>query len=242
MLNFRKTMDLKRLFERMVSMESVIASVFKDNAELESFGFSCRSEYDDNNYSDFIELTKVNEHRVDYEGRYEDEDHYEGPEGDEEEEKSNLPRLNQSVIHALMDVVSTIGNYYGHDEHVIRRSEYASTKNRTQNSKEEQRYLNSYISKEPIEDEWFLKADPKWAAYYAQDHGKFSKEVETALFCADGRMEYAFMYSQALKKPLPKNIENYFTTKNLVDPNEKDDVWFKEYLKFKNHLNKTKVK
>ncbi len=242
MLNYRKTTDLKRLFENMVSREMVVASVFKDNPELESFEFSCRSEYDDNNYSDFIELTRVNEHYVDYEGRYEDDNSYEGPEGIDEEKKSNLPRLNQDVIQALMDVVSTIGNYYGHDEHVIRRSDYVNTKNRTQNSKEEQRYLNSYISKEKIEDEWFLKADPKWAAYYAQDHGKFSKEVETKLFCVDGNMIYALMYAQALKKSLPKHIENYFTTKNLVDPNEKDDIWFKEYLKFKNHLNKTKVK
>lgn len=242
MLNYRKTTDLKRLFENTISREMVIASVFKDNPELESFEFSCRSEYDDNSYSDFIELTKVNEYRVDYEGRYEDDDDYGGQESEDDEEKSNLPQLNQEVIYALMDVVSTIGNYYGHDDHVIRRSEYANKNNRTQNSKEEQRYLNSYLSKEPIEDEWFLKADAKWAAYYAQDHGRFNKDLETELFCRDGRMIYAFMYAQAIKKPLSKHIENYFTTKNLVDPNEKDDVWFKEYLKFKKHLEKSKVK
>lgn len=242
MLNYRKTTDLKRLFENTISKEMVIASVFHDNPELESFEFSCRSEYDDNNYSDYIELTEVNEHRVDCEGLYEDDDNYGGPEGDEEEEKSNLPRLNQEVIYALMDVVSTIGNHYGYDDHVIRRGEYKKIKIGNQNSKEEQRYLNSFLSKEPIEEEWFLNVDPKWATYYAQDHGRFSEKVENELFCKDERMIYAFMYSQAIKKPLSEYIENYFTTKNLVDPNDKDNVWLKEYLKFKKSLKKSKAK
>lgn len=240
MLNFRKTMDLKRLFGMMVNMDCVISSVFKDNPELENFEFSCRSEYDDNNYSDFIELTKVNGHSVDYEGNYDDEDGYEGPESDDNE--SDLPRLSKGVVHAIMDVVSTIGNHYGHDDHIIRREEYVNRNIKNGLDKVEKRYLKSYVTKEKIEDEWFLDVDPKWATYYAQDHGKFSKEVENKLFCVESRMEYAFMYAQALKKPLSQHIENYFTTKNLVDPNENDDKWFKEYLKWKQHLEKTKAK
>lgn len=240
MLNFRKTMDLKRLFGNMVKTDCVIASVFRDNLELSNFEFSCRSEYDDNNYSDFVELTKVNGHSVDYEGNYEGEDGYEGPDSESE---SDLPRLSRDVAHALMDVVSVIGNNFGHDDHIIRRENYPTNRKcKGDLDKDEQRYLKSYVANEKIEEEWFLKADPKWAAYYAQDHGRFSKEIETALFCDTGRMEYAFMYAQALKKPLPKHIENYFTTKNLVDANEKDDLWFKNYLKFKKHLEKEKVK
>lgn len=240
MLNFRKTTDLKRMFENMVGTDTIIASVFKDNPELEHFEFSCRSEYDDNNYSDVTDLTKVNGHRVDYDGRYSDDSDYAGDE-EADDNESDLPRLNQAVVHAIMEVVSTIASQFGHDDHIIRRSNFS---NRTRNSlsKEEQRYLKSYITKEEIEEDWFLSRPAKWAAYYAQDHGKFSKEAETKIFCVETHMEYAFMYAQALKRPLPKHIENYFTTKNLVDPHEDDDRWFKEYLKWKQNLEKVKSK
>jgi len=241
MLNYRKTMDLKNIFESMVDREAIIKSLFLDIPELDNFQFSVTNEYDDSNYSDQVTLFAINGHYVDYEGRYEDEEDY-GGEREREGDESKLPRIRvSSQISAIMDVAHEIGNYYGYDDHKIEREDFES-KRLQKIEKERMRYLQSYISKEEIEEEWFLKADPKWACYYAQDHGKFNKEIEEAIFCQEGRMQEAYMYAQAIKKPLNEKIENYFMTKNLISPNENDDIWLKEYLRFKQTLKKPKVK
>jgi hypothetical protein len=237
MLNYNKKSDLKRLFDNIIDTNSLVESVFLDNPDLQSFSFSCISEYDDNNYSDQNNLISVNGHGVDYEGRYEDEDGYEGIELNE---KSNLPRVNSHAVMAIMDVVADIGNYYGYGEdHEITRD---SVHNTNRKDRIGMKYLKSYFSGAEIEEEWFTKHDPKWAAYYAQEHGRFSKEAEVKIFCNPNCMREAFMYAQALNRKLPVHIENFFVTHHVVGTiGKSDDIWLKEYLKFKQHIENKKL-
>lgn len=238
MLQYRKRSDLQVLLEKITDYRDILAGIFLDNPELEHFEFSVHSEYDDNNYNDVCDIVAVNGHYVDYSGRYQDDEHYQG--AGEDAERSDLPRMIHPIVEAVIDFVNDYGKTYGQDDHKITR-EFAladSKKSSRGSDREGAKYLKSYLSKEKIEDSWFLKADPKWAAYYAEENGRFAKEIETKIFCKKGRMMEAYMYAQALKRPLPEEIETFYTTHNLVDPDEGDNLWFKEYLKFKKNLTK----
>ena len=243
MLKFAKRSDLNRMFRQMISTDYLVQSVFEDDPELDNFVFNCTSEYDDSNYSDHVVLETVNGHRVDYNGRYDDDEDFDEYDYKPEDYQTDLPRVHQSTVDNIVYLVGEIGHDYGYDEHTVSRSDVLGRKRRSQVESDGLRYLKSYISKTEIESEWFLKHDPKWACYYAEDHGRFSKEVELALFCKQGHMREAFMYAQAIKKSLPKAIENFFVTHNLLGSEHNDDKsWLKMYLKFKDSLNKSKVK
>lgn len=236
MLQYRKRSEISYLLNKITDYRDIIAGIFLDNPELEHFEFSVRSEYDDNNYSDVCDIVAINGHYVDYDGRYQDDENYQGRE--DEPDRSDLPRMSRMVVEAVMDIVNEYGRSFGHDEHKITRDYALNTAKKSNKGYDRAgtKYLKSYLSKEKIEDSWFLKADPKWAAYYAEEHGRFNKEIETQIFCKKGRMMEAYMYAQALGRPLPKEIETFYTTHHLVDPNENDEMWFKEYLKWKQHL------
>ena len=245
MFQYKKMSDLKSILNRILPTSNLVCALFQDNCELESFEFSVSSEYDDNNYSDHIRLCEINGYYVDWDMNYEYEEDYDSSmESIENKEKSNLPKVNRDVCWAISDVVNQIGSEYCYGEHVFLREQYLGKMKIAKDlDKYESKYIFSYLSKQTIPEEWFLTADPKWATYYAEDHGRFSKEVETEIFCAKGRMMYAYMYAQALKRSLPKSIETFWTTSNLVDSNEDDNLWFKEYLKYKkNVLEKTVAK
>jgi len=235
MLQYRKRSDIQYLLEKIVDHNDIIAALFLDNPELEHFEFSVRSEYDDNNYSDVSDIVAVNGHYVDYDGCYVDDENYNGN-YEVEDSKSDLPRMIGPVVSAIIDVVNEYGRTFGHDDHKITREYALSRANKNRADRAGAKYLKSYLSKSKIDETWFLKQDAKWAAYYAEDHGKFRKEIETQIFCQKGNMMDAYMYAQALGRPLSESIENFYTTCNLVDPLDSDVVWFKEYLKWKQNL------
>lgn len=229
MLQYNKKSDLKRLLSRVVNSSHIIQAIFQDCPDLMSFSFEKTSEYDDNNYSDQVRVHKVNDWQVDWEGDYD---------GDEDE--SELPKVSEDVCRAVIDAVYEVAQEYDFGDYDIDRSEYqnsdGSWKTFENNNKEETKYLNSYLSNSKIEDKWFLKADPKWAAYYAEDHGRFDEKIEAKIFCKRGNMADALMYAEAIKEPLCDAVETFFTTQNLVDPQRSDDKYFKKYLLFKNGL------
>ena len=233
MLRYNKQRDLADVFRFIVNNDSLIRGIFLDNSDLEHFYYACTSEYDDNNYSTYTRLTHVNGHPVDYNWNYVGEEEYEG---EYEKDDSNLPLMNKNVVAALADIVDRIGAEYGYNEqHEIKREDYSDAKRIK--DKVAYRYLKSYFGNEKIEDEWFLKNEPKWAAYYAEENGRFSKEMETQIFCKAGFMQEAFMYAQALNRSLPSHIEDFFMTHSVLGTmDERDLVWFKEYSKFKKEL------
>lgn len=244
MLNFAKRSDLHSLFQQMISKDYLVRSVFEDCPELDHFCFSCSSEYDDNNYSDHVSLQIVNGHKVDYNGRYPDDPDFDDYGYDENMHKSDLPRVSQAIVDNISYLVNEIGNDYGYSEEItISRDDMMSNKKKNNIDRAGLRYIKSYVSKEKIENEWFLKNPLKWACYYAEDHGRFDKELETLLFMKQGVMREAYMYVQATKKPLPKEIETFFVTHNLLGSEDTNDaVWLKEYLRLKDRLKKEKSK
>lgn len=237
MLQYSKKSELKRLLSKVVTNDCIIRGIFEDNPDLECFSFEKTSEYDDNNYSDQVVLTSINNHHVDFDGRYEDDDNYEGCESGKE--KSELPKVSRDVVECIMDVIYDLSSDFDYDEHKVNRNSYVN-KSFERLDKEEAKYLNSYLTKTKIEEKWFVK-NVQWAAYYAEDNGPFSKEIEAKIFCKEGRMRDAYMYAQATKAPLSNAIETFFTTRHLVDPNDNDNFWLKKYLLFKNGLKKELV-
>lgn len=236
MLNYNKMSEIQHILKNSVSINTLIASVFEDCPDLKEFCFSCTNEYDDNNYSDYTRLTSVNGHHVDYDGEYE---------GDEEEgEESTEKKIeDKSVIESLVNLVHDIGTEFGHgDDIVCRREDYTFRKvgKKTKGQKAEMEYICSYLTGDELDKEWFLKNDPKFACYYAQDHGAFGKDLEMILFCKQGRMYHAFLYAQAIKKPLRQEIETFFVTHSVVGTKkaEEDAQWLKKYLILKESFKK----
>lgn len=238
MLNYNKMSDIQHILKNSVSINTLIASVFEDCPDLKYFSFSCTNEYDDNNYSDYTRLIAVNGHRVDYDGEYEE---------DEVEEVSEEKKIeDKSVIESLVNLVHDIGTEFGHgDDLVCRREEYVLSRagRKTKGQKAEMEYVSSYLTGGKLNDDWFLKNDLKFACYYAQDNGAFSKELEMILFCKEGRMFHAYLYAQAIKKPLRPEIENFFVTHNVVGTkkSKEDSEWLKKYLILKESFGKKKV-
>jgi hypothetical protein len=239
MLNYSKITKIKNVCERFVTIENLIASIFEDNPELVTFSYSCTNEYDDNNYSDYTRLVSINGHSVDYDGEYE-EDY-----ADEENVESTLAKItDKELIWGLQDLVNSIGTHFDRGEDIeLSRDNYAMKKRRRlgKDEKAELDYVISYLSGNDLPDEWFLNNDPEYASYYAQDHGRFSKEMETKLFANKGCMRAVYMYAQAIGKPVLEEIETFFVTHNIVgSENEEDNKYLKKYLALKDTLKKKK--
>lgn len=231
MLNFDKQYSVRRVLERIVTEDDLITAVFKDIPELQEFTWSKTSEYDDNNYSDYSRLNTINGYAVDYDGDYEEF-------GDDEsiEPQSNMPRIeDRNARHTIRDLVDSIADGFDHREDiVISREEYLPKVTRTVRAKadrEELDYVRSYMSGKTLPDSFFLKLEnPKWAIYYADDHGRFSEDMEFKIFAQEGRMHYAYLYARhIIKGPLPEKIENFY----LLNNSEEDKEDLKVYLDFK---------
>lgn len=238
MLNFEKMCEIKQILQQNFTVENMIRCVFLDHPELECFGFSCTNEYDDNNYSDYTNLRTVNGHAVDYDGEY-DED---------SEPKSDLPRVDRGTVDDLLSLMGIIGTEFGHGEDLeCHRDSYANVSSKSgrisKSEKAQKEYINSWMTKSTLADEWFLKNDTKFASYYAQDHGPFSPELEMKIFGKTGEMRSAYMYAQAIGKPFSEALETFFTTHAVLGSGEDDDGHFlKRYLVLKEHFKKKKEK
>lgn len=228
MLNFDKQYDIKRAMGRIVSEDDLITAVFHDVPDLQEFTWSVTSEYDDNNYSTYCNLTSVNGRPVDYDADYEEED-------EEEEESNKMPKIeSREHRHTILECVHAVGEEWGYgEEHKVSREDYVPKIRRRNHAKandEEIRYVMAYMSGSTLPDEYFENMDnPKWAIYYADDHGRFSPELEFKLFAKEGRMWEAFRYSQVIKAPLCGEVENFF----ILNTSEEDKKSLQIYLESK---------
>lgn len=223
MLNFNKQYDIKRVMGRIVSEDDLITAVFHDIPDLHEFTWSVTSEYDDNNYSTYTNLTSINGHCVDYDADYEEE---------EEESESKLPKIeNREHRNTILECVHAVGEEWGYgEEHTASRDDYVPKIRRRNHAKandEEIRYVMAYMSGCTLPDEYFRNLDnPKWATYYADDQGRFTPELEFAIYAREGRMWDALRYSQAVKAPLCSEVENFF----ILNGAEEDKKYLQMYL------------
>lgn len=229
MFNYNKQHDIRNVMRRIVSEDDIIAALFSDIPELQEFTWSVTSEYDDNNYSTYTNLTSINGRPVDYDAEYSD---------DEDNEESSMPLIEcrQARSH-ILDLVQTVGENWGFGEdHKASRDDYIPKirrRNHAKADKEEIEYVRSYMNKSTLPDKYFKNLDsPKWAVYYAGDHGKFSQELEYAIFAKEGRMWEALQYARLIKAPLCQQLENFFVLNN----GEEDKKYLQIYLEFKNTL------
>ena len=236
MLNFEKIYSVSQALKQVYGAPDMIAAVFADCPELKSFNFTVTNEYDDNNYSDYSRLTAVNGLGVDYDGDYE-----EILDEDEEQEPGTGPMVDAATRASLRDLVGLISDHYGHsgeddsDSHLVVRDAFPSKSPWKSPSTPEIQYALAHVSGAKIEDGWFLSNESKFAAFYAEDHGRFSEDMETKLFTGIYKMEACLMYAQALRSHtcrggLPKHLEDYWMLQCTLEAKDEDKESFRKYL------------
>lgn len=243
MYNFDKQYDIRHVLERFVTEEELISAVFQDIPELLEFTFSVTSEYDDNNYSTYTRVSTINGRHVDYDADY-----------DEDEDESNeMPKIEcKESREKIMELVDLISEKWGFGEdHRISRDNYVPKPQRKRPGQvfggsisrkpesEEVEYVRAYMNGTTLPDDYFTKLDnKKWAVYYADDHGRFSPELEFKIFAKQGEMRSALRYAQAIKAPLHEKVENFFVLNNSKD----DKKHLQMYLDFKKNLSPKKIR
>jgi hypothetical protein len=221
MLHFNKLFDIRRILENMVSNDDLIRAVFEDIPELQEISFSVTNEYDDNNYSDYVNLTGVNGWRVDYDNEYE-----------EDCEGSDLPKIeDMNKVGTIRDLIETVGKEFGyHEDHKIDRSYAMRHKTRRKKEqKDEMKYILSHFMGKKLPENFFVRVNPKWALYHAHEHGRFKPETEFKIFAREGCMFDALRYArEVIKGPLDEKIENFFILNSQPDSADYGDL--KKYL------------
>jgi hypothetical protein len=230
MLHFNKFYDIRRILENVVSGDDLIRAVFEDAPELQEFTWSVTNEYDDNNYSDYVRLTAVNGWRLDYDDAY------------EEEQDSDLPKIeDMNIVGTVRDLVEIVGKEFGYDEdHKIDRAYAMRHKNakKKRSDRAEVKYIMSHLMGKKLSENFFVRADPKWALYHALEHGRFKPETEFKIFARDGHMFDARRYAQEIVKGLlDEKIENFFILNSQPDSQDYENL--KKYLEFKKSITQT---
>lgn len=218
MNNFNKMYDISRVMKRIITPDDLIAALFADIPELNEFTWSVTSEYNDNDYSTYTNLTSVNGRLVNYEAEYED--------GDEE-----LPSLSHEARNNVMELVNAVGEKFGYaDEHTASREDYIPKKKRTYYAsadKEELQYVTAWMKKSTLPKKYFENlGNVKWANYYAMDHGRFSPELEFKIYAQEGRMWDALQYACCIGSRLAMEVENYF----ILNAGEDDKKYLQIYM------------
>jgi len=256
MLEFYKNCDIRTALRDVVCSDQIIWSLFKSVPELKSISFYVSNEYHDNNYYDKVTLETVNGHRWDSgEEGYVDDPLNE----DEDEEKSNEPKLDAEIVECCQSLIDEIGKEFDCGEtFLLTREDYTPGEKRTDCThigslhpkKLSHNKFNEFVlnlaSGNKIENESILKKfEAKWAVYYAFDHGRLSSEIENKIFAKKGNMREAYLYCvNILKDVLPKKIEDFHILNGFSRPSGtpahqghcSDEKYLKKYLEFKKTL------
>jgi hypothetical protein len=233
MLKFNKAYEIRELMRRSVRKDNIISAFFEDNPEIEEIKFSYNQEYDDNNYSDYTNLTSVNGYPVNCDTEYDEDD----PScvGGVDFDRS-LPRVAEEKLEACRELVCMVAEEFGYsyedNDWTLTRASYppASGPMKGDLNKEESEYLASYLSRTPLPDKWFSRKDAKWACYYALDWGRFSEKTEFKIFAKKGRMRDAFWYAfHVIKGRLPEPVESFF----ILSDGKEDKEWLRRYMEFR---------
>ena len=219
MSRFDLLYSIKSEFERTIKAGDLIAAVFADHPDLQSFEVDVTSEYDDNNYSDYARTTRVNGWYIDYEGECEDE-----------EDDSDTPKASAAAIEACMEVAHQIREEWGYGDHTFERSGFSSCRDPKEilNSPDLSCIL-SLAKGDKVPTDVLLECDARWVLRHAELHGRFSPEDEFRLFAREGMMWQAKEYAKK-HGPLSDKTLNYYVL-SLTSENHEYEA-LQEYLEW----------
>lgn len=214
--------DIKMAMERVVDLDDLLAALFADHPDLHTLQFEVTNEYDDNNYSDYTRLQKVNGWQVDYEGTYEDEE--------DEDDPPESPKASQKAAWAAMNLCEFVKDKYGYGDVTFSRADYDWEKSRSKmKSGAELEVAVAVMQGRKVPVETIIKADHSWWSHYAGVHGRYSPEDEFALFAREGCMWAALEYAKGYG-PLSEKTVNYFVLSANKD--DADYEHLQEYLEW----------
>ena len=199
MSRFDLLYDVKQTLSRVVDLDDLVSALFADYPDLISFQFDVTNEYDDNNYSDYTRLQRVNGWTVDYDGEYEDE-----------EEDSESPKASGDAVQQVMAISEYVESKLGYGEHEFHRDDYpASDSDDRLKNDPNLEAATACINGTKVSVETLLKADEKWILHYARIHGRYSPEDEFTLIARKDMMWIVDDYAE-LFGPIEEKTLNYF--------------------------------
>jgi hypothetical protein len=191
--------DADNALSRFVDADDLVAALFHDHPDLISFEVDVTNEYDDNNYSDYSRVVKVNGWRVDYEGEYE-----------EDEEESDLPKASREAIGQVMNIPEYVENKWGYGEHDFHRDTFGKSHGAKRIADHAAALCAiALLSGERVPVDTLVEAGGRWALNHAFVHGRHSPEDEFRLFAREDMMGVAMNYAKA-HGPLSDKTLNYF--------------------------------
>lgn len=219
MSRFDLLYSMKSEFERVVRPGDLIAAVFADHPDLESFQVDVTSEYDDNNYSDYSRTTKVNGWHIDYEGNYEDD-----------EDDSESPKASERAVVACMEIANQIKEEWGYGDHVFDRADFSSPRDpKDILASPDLSCILSLAKGEKVPTNVLVECASQWVLRHAELHGRFSPEDEFLLFAREGMMWSAKEYAEQ-HGPLSEKTLNYYILTLKADDHEYEHL--QEYLEW----------
>lgn len=219
MSRFDLLYSMKSEFEHVVRSGDLIAAIFADHPDLESFKVDVTNEYDDNNYSDYARTTNVNGWHIDYDGEY-----------DDDEEDSETPKASAAAIEACLGVADQIKDEWGYGDHLFKRSEFSSSRDLKEILSSPNLSCVLSLSKgEKVPTDVLLECDAKWVLHHAELHGRFSPEDEFLLFTREGMMWEAKQYAK-IHGPLSEKTLNYYLLS--LDKDDHEYTALQDYLEW----------
>jgi hypothetical protein len=199
MFHFDLLHDAKSALSRVVGEGDMVAALFHDHPDLISFEVAVTSEYDDNNYSDYSQVTKVNGWSVDFDGEYEEYD----------EEESNLPKASREAVEQVLNIPYYVRDERGHGDHNFHRDTFGKPEDKSLANKADALCAIALLSGEMVSVDTLVDAGGRWALHHAALHGRYSPEDEFRLFAREDAMGLAMNYAKA-HGPLSDKTLNYF--------------------------------
>jgi len=209
----------KRALERAVDLDDLVAALFADYPDLQSFSVDVTNEYDDNNYSDYSRVTRVNGWSVDYDGEYDDI---------AEEEEISTPKASAEAINNAMDITKYVQEKYGYGEHKFERSVYEGRAKKSAVSPDAICAM-ALLNGDRVCVDVLLEACDRWTLYHADAHGRYDEADEFALFARKDAMGLALEYAKKFG-PLSEKTLNYFVLSLGADDYGYDKL--QEYLEW----------
>ena len=227
MIHFEKAQTIKNQFSKIISDQDLIRSLFLEMPDLQCFTIEKTNEYDDENYTDYMQVLSVNNYNVDYDLNYEEEEK-------ELDEQNNLPKIKEEYLGSFGSLIYDL-NYVEYGETTFSRENYDLNEDSFSKSILENiqrtvsKYAISFISETSLDVDYFVNKHPRYAVYYAMERGRFNPEDEFKIFAQKGRMKQAYEYAKCvIKGNLPEKIENFFILNDSVD--EDDHEQLQRYL------------
>lgn len=220
MSRFDLAYSIKRTLERAVDLDDLLAALFADHPELQTLEFEVTNEYDDNNYSDYTRLQRVNGWQVDYDGEYEGED----------DDTSELPQASVEAVQEAMNLCDFVKEKYGYGDVTFNRDDYDFDESQKRmKSSADLECAVAFLKGEKVGIEKLLEAEGGWWEHHAEAHGRFSPEDEFKVFAREGWMHSALIYAKD-HGPLSEKTVNYFIL--TINADHDDYHALQEYLEW----------